>query len=50
MADEPKDMMAREIDEELRRERLLKLWDTYGTYVLAAAVAGCRQRRRMAIL
>jgi len=38
MADEPKDMMAREIDEELRRERLLKLWDTYGTYIIAAAV------------
>ncbi len=38
MADEPKDMLAREIDEELRRERLLKLWDQYGTYILAAAV------------
>jgi len=37
MADEPKDMMAREIDEELRRERLFKLWDTYGVYVIAAA-------------
>lgn len=35
---EPTDMLAREIDEELRRERLLKLWDRYGTYVLAAAV------------
>jgi len=38
MADEPKDMMAREIDEELRRERLLRLWDTYGTYIVAAAL------------
>jgi hypothetical protein len=36
---EPNDMMAREIDEELRRERLLQLWDKYGTYVVAAAVA-----------
>lgn len=36
---EPNDMMAREIDEELRRERFLQLWDKYGTYVLAAAVA-----------
>jgi hypothetical protein len=39
MADEPKDMLAQEIDEELRRERLLKLWDQYGTYVLAGALA-----------
>jgi hypothetical protein len=39
MADEPKDMLAREIDEELRRERMFKLWDTYGTYVLVAALA-----------
>jgi hypothetical protein len=38
MADQSKDMLAREIDEELRRERLLQLWDRYGTYVLAAAV------------
>ena len=34
-----KDTMAREIEEELRRERLLQLWDKYGTYVLGAAVA-----------
>jgi len=34
-----KDTMAREIEEELRRERLLQLWDKYGTYILAAAVA-----------
>lgn len=36
---EPTDMLAREIDEELRRERLLKLWDQYGTYILAVALA-----------
>ncbi len=39
MADPIRDVMAREIDEELRREQLLKLWDKYGTYVLAAALA-----------
>jgi hypothetical protein len=27
-----------EVDEELRRERLKKLWDRYGNYVLAAAI------------
>src|SRR5262249_57064316 len=32
-----KDSLAREIDEELRREQLLKLWEQYGTYVVAAA-------------
>lgn len=36
---EPTDMLAREIDEELRRERLLRIWDRYGTYILAAALA-----------
>jgi hypothetical protein len=36
---EPTDSLAREIDEELRRERLLRLWDQYGTYMLAAALA-----------
>jgi hypothetical protein len=36
---EPTDMLAREIDEELRRERLLRLWDKYGTYILAVALA-----------
>ena len=36
---EPTDMLAREIDEELRRERLLQIWDKYGTYILAAALA-----------
>jgi hypothetical protein len=39
MAEEPKDLLAKEIDEELRREQLLRLWDTYGTYVLAAVLA-----------
>lgn len=37
MAEEP-DLMSREIEEELRRERLFKLWDKYGTYVVGAAV------------
>ena len=36
---EPTDMLAREIDEELRRERLLQFWDQYGTYILAMALA-----------
>ena len=36
---EPTDMLAREIEEELRRERLFQLWDKYGTYVLAVALA-----------
>jgi hypothetical protein len=36
---EPTDMLAREIEEELRRERLLRLWDRYGTYILAVALA-----------
>jgi hypothetical protein len=38
MVYDPRDAMAREIDEELRREQLLKLWDKYGTLVLAAAL------------
>jgi hypothetical protein len=33
-----RDSLAREIDEELRREQLLKLWERYGTYIIAAAV------------
>lgn len=33
-----RDSLAREIDEELRREQLLKLWDRYGTYAVAVAV------------
>lgn len=35
---EPKDMLAQEIDEELRREQLLKIWEKYGTYMLLAAL------------
>lgn len=33
-----RDSLAREVDEELRREQLLKLWERYGTYIVAAAV------------
>jgi hypothetical protein len=33
-----RDSLAREVDEELRREQLLKLWEQYGTYVIAVAV------------
>jgi hypothetical protein len=33
-----RDSLAREIDEELRREQLLKMWEQYGTYFIAAAV------------
>ena len=31
-----RDSLAREIDEELRREQLLKLWEQYGTYIIVA--------------
>jgi hypothetical protein len=31
------DALLREVDEELRREQLAKLWENYGTYALAAA-------------
>lgn len=34
-----RDSLLREVDEELRREQLQKLWDEYGTYIIAAAVA-----------
>jgi len=52
-----RDSLAREIDEELRREQLLKLWEQYGTYIIAAvaliivAIAGFKyveQRRLVA--
>lgn len=33
------DGLLREVEEELRRERLEKLWTQYGTYILGAAVA-----------
>jgi hypothetical protein len=36
---EPRDILLREVDEELRREQLLKLWEQYGLYVLAAVAA-----------
>ncbi|MGE0848214.1 MAG: tetratricopeptide repeat protein [Hyphomicrobiaceae bacterium] len=32
-----RDSFAREIDEELRRDQLLKLWEKYGTHAVAAA-------------
>lgn len=35
---EPKDMLAQEIDDELRREALLKVWEKYGTYILLVAL------------
>lgn len=34
---EERDLMAKEVDEELRREQLKKIWDNYGTYIIAAA-------------
>ncbi len=37
MADQ-RDSLLREVDEELRREQFLKLWEKYGTYVVAAVV------------
>jgi hypothetical protein len=33
-----RDVLAREVDEELRREQLMKLWEKYGTYVVGAVV------------
>jgi hypothetical protein len=33
-----RDSLAREIDEELRREQLLKLWERYGAHLVAAVV------------
>lgn len=34
---EQRDQLAREVDEELRREQLLKLWEQFGTYIIAVA-------------
>ncbi len=34
-----RDGLLREVDDELRREQLQKLWDNYGTYILAAGLA-----------
>lgn len=33
------DSLFREVDEELRREQLKRLWDNYGTYILGAVAA-----------
>lgn len=33
-----RDSLAREVDEELRREQIQKLWERYGTYAVAVAV------------
>ncbi len=38
MADE-QDVLLREINEDLKQERLAKLWNTYGNYAIAAALA-----------
>ena len=38
MADE-QDVLLREIDEELKQERLHKLWDRYGNYAISGALA-----------
>jgi hypothetical protein len=35
---EQRDQLAREIDEELRREQLLKIWEQYGNYIIAVAI------------
>ena len=32
----------REIDDELRRDNLLKLWSRYGKYIIAVGGAGAR--------
>ena len=39
-----------EVDEEVRREQLKKLWDRYGVFVVAAAVHRGRGHRRLARL
>lgn len=36
---EQQDSIFREIDEEMRREQILRIWRAYGTYIIAAAVA-----------
>jgi hypothetical protein len=33
-----RDSLAREIDEELRREQLFKMWEKYGIHIVAAVV------------
>jgi hypothetical protein len=32
------DNLIREVNEEIRRERLLRMWEQYGTYIIAVAV------------
>ena len=39
----------REIDEELRRDNLLKLWSRYGSYIVAVAVARAGRRRHRGV-
>lgn len=39
MAQQDTDQIFREVDEELRRERLEQLWKEYGTYIAAGAIA-----------
>jgi hypothetical protein len=34
---EERDLLLREVDEELRRDQFAKIWETYGTYIVAAA-------------
>ncbi len=36
---EQQDSIFREIDEEMRREQILKIWKNYGTYIIAAIAA-----------
>jgi len=36
---EQQDSIFREIDEEMRREQILKIWKNYGTYIIGAALA-----------
>lgn len=38
MMDENKEALLREVDEELRREKLQKLWEQYGVYILSLAL------------
>ena len=33
-----RDALAREVDEELRREQLMKLWEKYGIFVIGVVV------------
>ncbi len=44
------DGLLREVEEELRRERLEKIWKQYGTYILAAAAVDRVWRARLQVL